>query len=122
MTMEECYSRLGGSYEEIMGRLPSLKLIEKFIGKFLEDDSYQTLCDAINTGDRAAAFRAAHTLKGVSANLSFTRLKESAGELTELLRPECDIIPDDAAALMEKVTENYQLTVAAILAYREQQG
>lgn len=121
MTMEECYSRLGGNYGEMTGRLPSLKLIEKFIGKFLEDGSYQALCDALNTKDREAAFRAAHTLKGVSANLSFTRLKESASQLTELLRPEGSI-PPEAAALMERVTEDYQLTVAAILAYQEQQG
>ena len=37
MTIEECYREMEGSYAEVSGRLPSLKLIEKFISKFLED-------------------------------------------------------------------------------------
>ena len=117
MTIEECYAQLGGSYAEVMGRLPSLRLVEKFIGKFLEDGSYQDLCDAMEAGNRAEAFRAAHTLKGVSANLSFHRLQASSGELTELLRAESDTIPESAAPLMERVVRDYQETAAAIRAY-----
>ena len=36
--------------------------------------------------DLPAAFRAAHTLKGVAANLGFAKLAAAAGELTEILR------------------------------------
>ena len=32
MTIQECYAQLGGSYEDVITRLPSLRLIEKFVG------------------------------------------------------------------------------------------
>lgn len=120
MTIEECYEMLGGSYSEVSGRLPSLRLVEKFIGRFLEDDSYQTLCGAMERGNRAEVFRAAHTLKGVSANLSFSRLRDAAGRLTELLRPEGDGIPEGAAGLMEEIHRAYEMTAGAIRAYLDQ--
>lgn len=120
MKIEECYEMMGGSYTEVSGRLPSLRLVEKFIGKFLEDGSYQSLCDAMEAGNRAEAFRAAHTLKGVSANLSLGRLQSAVGTLTELLRPEGDAIPGEAAGLMEEVGAAYQVTAAAIRAYLDQ--
>lgn len=117
MTMEECYQEMGGDYAEVSVRLPSLRLIEKFVGRFLEDKSFEMLCRAMDAGDRAEAFRAAHTLKGVCANLSFSRLLNSVGRLTEELRPETDTIPDTAASLMEEVQRDYQVTVAAIRRY-----
>ena len=44
MTIEECYQELGGSYAEVCTRLPSPRLVEKFAAKFLEDQSFETLC------------------------------------------------------------------------------
>lgn len=120
MTIQECYEKLGGSYSEVSSRLPSLRLVEKFIGKFLEDDSYQALCDAMGAENRTEAFRAAHTLKGVCANLSLGRLQNAAGALTELLRGEGDTIPGEAAGLMEEVRQAYQVTAEAIRAYLDQ--
>lgn len=117
MTIEECYEMLGGSYADVSGRLPSLRLVEKFIGRFLEDDSYRTLSAAMGAGNREEAFRAAHTLKGVCANLGFTRLQDAAGRLTELLRSEGSGIPEEAEVLMEEVHRNYQVTAGAIRAY-----
>ena len=35
---------------------------------------------------RSAAFRAAHTLKGVAANMGLLRMQEAASALTEALR------------------------------------
>ena len=100
-------------------RLPSDSLIKRFIIKFLDDSSYSELCDALQKGQRDEAFRAAHTLKGVCANLGFGRLLSSSSRLTELLRPESDSIPTEAAALMEEVREDYRVTVTAIRAYLE---
>ena len=62
---------------------------------------------------RELAFRAAHTLKGVCANLGFERLRASASDLTELLR-KTDTIPAEAEALMELVRRDYEVTIAAI--------
>ncbi|MDY3225645.1 MAG: Hpt domain-containing protein [Candidatus Faecousia sp.] len=113
MTIEQCYQAMGGSYDEVSGRLPSKRLVEKFARKFLDDQSYSQLRQALETGSREEAFRAAHTLKGVAANLSFTRLRASSSDLTELLR-NADAIPPEASSLMEAVTRDYEATVAAI--------
>ena len=119
MTMEECYQELGGSFAEASTRLPSLGLVEKFIGKFPEDSSFETLCAAMEAGERAEAFRAAHTLKGVCANLGFTRLMSSVSRLTDALRPETDSIPEPAASLLEDVRRDYEATTGAIRRYLE---
>ena len=120
MTIEECYQEIGGSFADVSARLPSVKLIEKFVGKFLEDQSFAMLCEQVKAGNRPEAFRAAHTLKGVCANLGFTRLMDSASQLTELLRPEGDVIPDEAQALLETVCEDYQTTADAIRKYQSE--
>ena len=119
MTIQECYQKLGGEFAQVEKRLPSVGLVRKFIVKFLDDDSYSKLCLAMQNGQWEEAFRAAHTLKGVSANLGFSRLLASAGELTELLRAETETIPGRAAALLEEVKQDYELIVSVIRAYLE---
>ena len=101
VTLEASYRKLGGDFEEVKTRLPSPKLIEKFIGEFLKDRSFETLCREIEAGHRREAFRAAHTLKGVCANLSFTCLMESVSRLTEALRPETDAVSETAAVRIQ---------------------
>ena len=120
MSIEECYQEIGGNYADVCTRLPSPRLIHRFVLKFLEDKSFETLCSAMESGSQETAFRAAHTLKGVCANLGFARLLESASALTEILRPEADTIPESAFALMEQVRGNYQRTVDAIRRYRDE--
>lgn len=117
MTMQECYAALGGNFAEIKERLDSDTLIARFIAKFLEDGSYGSLCLALRDGQRADAFRAAHSLKGVCASLSFTRLHTSAEKMTECLRSASDTIPADAASLMEEVRRDYACTVTVIQNY-----
>ena len=114
MSIEECYQEMGGSYADVSARLPSPSLVQRFVCKFPEDKSYEALEGAMESGSREAAFRAAHTLKGVCANLSFNRLLQSASALTEVLRPESASIPESALALMEQVRSDYQCTVGAI--------
>lgn len=122
MTIQECYQNLGGDYAQVETRLPSVSLVKRFITKFLDDGSFSELCRTMESGQRAEAFRAAHTLKGVCANLCFDRLLTSASQLTELLRPETDTIPDGAAQLLEKIREDYAVTVGAIRAYLASEG
>ena len=117
MDLEECYRQMGGDYKEICTRIPTQALIEKFIGKFLQDENYEQLCAAVREGNRAEAFRAAHTLKGVCANLGSPALRNSGSQLTELRRGEGDTLPASVAALMEKVNFDWQKTVTAIRAY-----
>lgn len=120
MTMEECYQELGGNYAEVCKLLSNPSLIERFTARFLDDHSYCDLCRELENGNREAAFRAAHTLKGVCANLSFTRLMETVSRLMEVLRPEADRIPDAAVELLEDVKQDYQLTVDTIREYQRE--
>ena len=66
MTIQECYAALGGDYQEVLGRLYSESLVQRFVGKFLSDPSFQLLEDSLKAENYDEAFRAAHTLKGVS--------------------------------------------------------
>ena len=59
-----------------------LRLVKTISG----DASFQRLYDAVEAGDLAAAFEAAHALKGVLGNLSLTPMYELTCRMTELLR------------------------------------
>ena len=120
MNIEECYERLGGNYADVRMRLPSVGLIEKFIGRFLEDKSFEELCQELECGNREGAFRAAHTLKGISANLGFSKLLGSASRLTEELRPQTSSVSEKAADLFQAVRNDYEMTVDAIRRYLNQ--
>lgn len=114
MTIQECYQQLGGDFLEVKKRLPSVNLVKKFITKFLDDSSFSELCLAMEEGNREKAFHAAHTLKGVSANLGLNRLLSTVTLLTEQLRTETADIPDEAYLFCEDVKQDYALTVHAI--------
>ena len=113
MTVRECYEAIGGNYEDVLGRLNSEAFIRNFTLKFLEDQSYLQLKQALKDKNYEDAFRSAHTLKGVCQNLSFDRLYEVSYELTELLRDRTGEQPGIPKA-MEKVTEVYEMTIEEI--------
>ncbi len=115
MTIQECYAALEGSYEEVLGRLYSDALVKKFVGKFLSDQSFQLLKSSLEAGNYDEAFRAAHTLKGVTQNLSFTKLYESSHQITEALRTKNY---DQAIQLLPKIEADYDQTAAAIQAFQ----
>ncbi len=116
MTLERFYQEIGGNYQSIMERLRNEERIEKFIRLFLQDQSYQTLIQAMEQGNTEEAFRAVHTLKGVCMNLSFDALYEISSSMTEYLR-ENDTI-HAAEAFMELET-CYEKHVQAIQLYVE---
>lgn len=111
MTLQECYAALGGNYQDVRGRLPSEKMVQKFVLKFLGDGSYDLLIRSMEEKNYTEAFRAAHTIKGVCQNLDFTLLYRSSSALSEALR---NGLTPEAPALMEQVKADYAQTVAAI--------
>lgn len=117
MNIEECYKKMGGSYADVSSRLPNLKLIDRFFQKFLEDESFETLCLQINCGNRVEAFRAAHTLKGMCANMGFTPLFNSASRLTEELRPQTGTVSEKAIMLFNGVCRDYETVTEATREY-----
>lgn len=117
MNIEECYKLLGGDYPDVCKRLPVPDLIEKFIRIFLEDKSFASLRTHIECGDREEAFLDSHTLKGICANLSFTRLLDSSSRLTEELRSGTNTVSDTAIELFKDVERDYEITADAIRKY-----
>lgn len=86
MTREE-YIENGIDYDAAMNLfMGSEAMYAKFLAKFLNDESYQKLREGIANQDCDAAFRAAHTLKGVAGNLSLKALAKVASDVTEQFR------------------------------------
>ena len=119
MTVKEVYQAMEGNFDDAVSRMMSERLVEKFMLKFLDDSSYSTLCEALEKDDYVTGFRAAHTLKGVCANLAFTKLQNSSSLLTEALR-EGSIQPKPVVDdLFANVQKDYNETVSAIKEYKE---
>lgn len=96
-------------------------LYMKFLNKFLTEPTYEQLKECIQKEDYPEAFRQAHTLKGVSANLSLTLLADKVSQLVELLR-NCENPTEEISAkakeYMDEITERY-LEVSSILTENE---
>jgi len=108
MTVKEFYAAVGGDYEGVCSRLISEQLVKKFLLKFLDDGSFNTLAASLKDGNDEEAFRAAHTIKGVCQNLGLDKLYLSSSALTEALRGGKK---ESADGLFEKVKTDYELTV-----------
>ncbi len=85
--LKQFYTLVGADAAEVVARLcGDSALVKKFLMKFKTDRSFSELCDALDNNDTETAFRAAHTLKGICANLGIRCLFEQASVVTELLR------------------------------------
>ncbi len=111
MDLKECFDAFGGNYNEVMGRLLTEERVKKFLLMFLKDTSFNDLEAAMENKDYDSAFRAAHTLKGICANLGIEKLGNAASEITEALRAK-DI--DTACKLYVQVEESYIITTDAL--------
>ena len=69
MTIEEFYEAVGGDLSDIIERLEYFELLQ-----------------SLEKNDREGAFRAAHTLKGISYNFGFKRLGDTTATICEKLR------------------------------------
>ena len=86
-------------------------LLIKFLRRFPQDPNMDNLRCAMAAGEVTAAFKAAHTLKGVAGNLSMTALFHCVSPLVEDLRA------GNLAAAREKlpaVEAAYAAVIAAL--------
>ncbi len=110
--LDQFYTAVGGRASEIIARLGgSAALVQRFLGKFPADGSLAELREALSSGDTKTAFRAAHTLKGLCANLGLENLRQRASDTTELLR---DDRLDDARASLPALEAEYAAVLAAL--------
>ena len=71
INVEDALKRVGGN----MG------LYKRLLTRFTEEDHIGPLEEALNTGNTEQASHLAHTIKGVSANLSLIKLAAAAADL-----------------------------------------
>lgn len=90
------------SLERFLG---NAELLKKFLRKFSEDQNFKKLELAIGCGDCEEAFVAAHTLKGVTGNLSMTALYHIISEQVEFLRSNN---LEEATKMMPEVKAEYE--------------
>lgn len=86
MTLQECYVKIGGDYNDILHRFMNENMVRKFVLKFPQDNNMALFEESWAKKDYETAFRAMHTLKGVAVNLGFTALYNVSSALTEKLR------------------------------------
>jgi len=114
MNQQECME-VGINYEEGVSRfVGNAQLYEKFLREFLRDTTFAELSAAMQKGDVEAAFRAGHTLKGRTGNLSLTALYAHLVALVDALRGEGNLAL--ARTLFPPVAEDYRRAVEFITA------
>lgn len=111
MELKEFFAAVGGNYEDTLSRLPSEKMIKRFLLKFINDPSFENLQKAWKENDVRSAFLAAHTLKGTAATLGITKLSNISSELTEKLRG-ADALPE--SSLLEELEAEYRNVISSI--------
>lgn len=81
-------------------------MYERFLLRFLQDESYMKLNEYINKGDIHQAFVQAHTLKGVAGNLEFHGLYRVLEPMTEHLRNnDLSTLPEEVELLKVRYEE-----------------
>lgn len=87
MDFKACFERYGADYTVTMERFMFREeMYLRFLNMMLEDENFLKLKTALEADDLEAAFEAAHTLKGVSANMGLTPLYEKVCGVVEPLR------------------------------------
>lgn len=112
---KERYDRLtavGIQIEEALERfMDSEAMFERFLGKFLEDETYSELKEALDRGDIETSIMKSHTLKGVTGNLSMKHLYQLTSRQVELLK---NGKLSEARELMAVIDKAYEETAAAL--------
>ncbi|MCH5204201.1 MAG: Hpt domain-containing protein [Oscillospiraceae bacterium] len=112
MTLKEFYECIGSNYDAVLMRMSgSEKMLDKFVRKFPGEETAAQLFEALKNEDYELAFRMAHTLKGLSANLGLDRLQKASSELTEALRNQ---VADNAGELAKAVKDEYDKVISAL--------
>lgn len=83
LKLEENGADVKGTLKRFMG---NENMYLKFLKRFPEDLNYQKLGASLEAADYEEAFRCAHTLKGVAANLGLAPVQETVSGMVEELR------------------------------------
>lgn len=116
MTIKEFYDGVDGNYVEIASRVLSEDRIRKYLYIFLQDKTFTSLCTEIDSKNSAKAFIYAHTLKGLSQNLSFSSLYVYSEMITQALR---NNNLKKAMSILPELSKEYTKVILGIKALKE---
>ena len=102
--INDALARVGGN----------MSLYKRLLGRFLEGDSIGDIENAIQSGNMEEAVRHAHSLKGVSANLSLVKVRAASIELEQLLKNNAD-----HTACLTELKQVYNATIEKISEFME---
>ena len=116
MSMIELYTRVGANYQEVVQRLGQDRIIEHFIRRFVEDNTFESLMKAYEEGEEQEIYSKACIFAEICRNLSLSRLAETATVITEAYRPEHSANRRDffVRDLFETLFDQYDATVKEI--------
>jgi len=97
--VDDALKRVGGN----------LNLYKKLLGRYVEGNHMGAFDDALGSGNMEEAAHLAHTIKGVSANLSLIKVMNVAADLEQAIKN-----GGDHAAILEELKKVYNTTVEKI--------
>ena len=81
----------GFDYDNTVYRfLGNEQMYHKFLKKLLDDACFEQILERIAKKSASDVFTAAHTLKGVAANLGITPVQQLSSQITEATRDKAD--------------------------------
>ena len=86
MNIREIYENIGADYNAALRRFLNEERIEKYLLLMMKDGTMDQLKQAVEKQDYENAFRAAHSLKGISLNMEMTLLAEASSALSDYLK------------------------------------
>lgn len=117
MSIQEFYEKIEGDYKDVLLRLPTEDFVIRFVKRFPTDNTYNELISAIEANDATASFEAAHKLKGIAANMAFTKLYQVLFDLVEDLRG--STAPANPA-LVEDMKDRYKKVIDQIAIFESE--
>ena len=106
-------NELSNEYIDVEGALKrvggNMDLYKRLLGRFIDGNNLDPLCAAIDSGDMEEAARLTHTIKGVSSNLSLTKVASLSVQLEQLIKNN-----DDYNACLSEFKQAYSTTVEKI--------
>ena len=97
--LDDALSRIGGN----------MSLYKRLLERFISGNQYEELVRVLQSGNVEDAVRQAHSLKGVSANLSLVKIRMLSIELEQLIKD-----GDDYTECMDEMKQAFDITMEKI--------
>ena len=115
MNVKQFYADTGSNYEQALTIMMNDAFIERLLGKFISNNSYNDIISFYEKKDFESLFAAVHSFKGVVGNLALTQLFDLACVITEATR---SLQPVNIDKEIGQLKEKYSLVVKSYQKYQ----